>query len=335
MNKERVLLIGHVKKSGTLLIRERAHALILCADGYSIPAIAGILFVREETIRTWVHAFTETRMASIFPKYAGNTNASKLTPEQCTEIKEVLQKEPSDTSLPGAFWSVAHLKQYLSATYGVVYESERSYHHLLAISGLSFKLPEGFDCRRDDVLVKRRMQEIRRSIKRYRDTGYVIFAADECSLCFETEYRRAWIRKGEKTILKVNREKTRQNYFGALNLDSGHHELIPLVWQNTETIVGALRDLSKRYKNKKLCIVWDNARWHRSKDLRALLGPGHEFEHVRLLWLPPYAPDKNPEEHVWRIGKDAVGNQCATTFDEVKRVFETAVTSRTFDYVIQ
>lgn len=333
--KERVLLIGHVRKSGTLLIRQRAHAIVLAADGYAIPAIAGILFVQVKTVRTWLRAFDDTRISSIFPRYAGNTNASKLTAEQLTEIRDVLRKPPSDTAIPASFWSVAQLKQYLNATYGVVYESDRSYHHLLAVSNLSFKLPEGFDRRRNEALVIRRMQEIRREIKRYRAQGYVIFAADECSLSFETEYRRAWIRKGEKTLLKVSRDKRRQNYFGALNLDTHRHELVPLDWQNTETITQALRELSTRHQGQKLCIVWDNARWHRAKDLRALLGKGKEFAHIRLVWMPPYAPDHNPEEHVWKIGKEAVGNQCAATFDEVRNVFERAVTSRDFDYTIR
>lgn len=332
---ERTLLIGHVKKSGTLLIRQRAHAVILAADGYSASAIASILFVQEKTVRAWVRAFEDARVSSIFPRYTGNTNASKLTTEQLAEIKDVLKKPPADTALPTAFWSVVHLKKYLSATYGVVYESDRSYHHLLAISNLSFKLPEGFDRRRDEALVVRRMREIRLDITRYRGLGYTVFAADECSLSFETEYHRAWIRKGERTLLKVNRDKQRQNYFGALNLDTHRHELIPLDWQNTETIIGALEELSKRYPDQKFCIVWDNARWHRAKDLRALLGTGKQFAHIRFLWMPPYAPDHNPEEHVWKIGKEAVGNQCTATFDEVKTMFETAVTSRTFDYTIR
>lgn len=333
--KERALLISHVKKSGTLLIRQRAHAVILATDGYSVPEIAGILFVQEKTVRAWMRTFADERVSSIFPRYTGNTNASKLTREQLAEIKKVLKKPPSDTALPAAFWSVAHIRKYLSATYGVVYESDRSYHHLLAVSDLSFKLPEGFDRRRNEELVKRRMREIRRDVERYRGLGYTIFAADECSLSFETEYHRAWIRKGEKTLLKVNRDKRRQNYFGALNLDTHRHELVPLDWQNTQTIIGALEELSQRYLNHKLCVVWDNARWHRAKDLRALLGTGKKFAHIQLLWMPPYAPDHNPEEHVWKIGKEAVGNQCATTFDEVTTLFEAAVTSRTFDYTIR
>src|SRR3990167_10838217 len=95
--------------------------------------------------------------------------------------------------------------------------------------------------------------------------------------------------------------------------DTTKHSLIPLDWQDTKNITEALRELKRRYEGEKLCIIWDNARWHRSKDLRVLLGEGHEFENIHFVWLPPYAPDENPEEHVWKIGKDAVGNVVTKT----------------------
>lgn len=332
--KERDILIGHYKKCGTLLIRQRSHAALLSAGGHSIPKIAAILFADEGTVRDWIKDFNEQGIASVFPAYIHNDHASKCTEEQRKEIQKTLKKKPSVTTLPTAFWSVARLKQYLKATYGIVYESKRSYHHLLTISGYSFKLPQGFDKRRDEKKTQRRMRELRGEIKEYRQKGYIPFAADECSLYFETEYRRAWLKRGEKTLLKVNREKIRQNYFGALNLDSGKHELVRLDWQDTENMIHALRALTKRYRGTKLCIIWDNAKWHRSKELRSHLGKGKEFEHLHFLWLPPYSPDENPEEHVWKIGKEAVGNQCAETFDELKRIFESAVTHRKFDYTI-
>lgn len=326
------ILVGHYQKSGTRLIRDRAHAVILSMQGKSIPAIAEILIRNENTVRGWVSAFEKTRIASIFPVYGGNGNAAKLTPEQKKEIQETLQRPPEDQGLPAGFWSVSRLKEYLSASYGVVYESDRSYHHLLAIGNLSFKLPEGFDKRRDDALVARRMRELQGEIKDLRTKGYLIFAADECSLCFETEFRRAWIKKGEKTIVRVNRKKDRQNWFGALNLGSGKEELIPLDWQDTENIIRAVRELMRRYPGKKIALIWDNAKWHRGKGLRALLGKEKEFENIRLVWLPPYAPDENPQEHVWNLAKEAVANQCVATFEELKTLFKEKISGKIFHY---
>jgi len=326
------VLVGHYQKSGTRLIRDRAHAVTPAMQGRSVPDIAAILVRDKNTVRDWMKAFEKTRVSSIFPAYAGNENAAKLTGEQRKEIQETLQRPPEDKGLPAGFWSVSRIKEYLSASYGVVYESDRSYHHVLAIGNLSFKLPEGFDKRRDDALVEKRMVEIQREIDSFRRAGHIIFAADECSLCFETEFRRAWIKKGEKTVLRVNRKKDRQHYFGALNLDDGTEELILLDWQDTENIVGALRELVKRYPKKKLALVWDNAKWHRGKELRKLLG--RELKDIRLVWLPPYAPDQNPQEKVWKTAKEATANQCVATFDELTMLFQKKISGKKFDYAM-
>ena len=326
--KELKLLGEHRRNSGTLLIRDRCHAVLLNQKGYSAIQITDILDRDRAIVEKWLTDFNEERVASVFPRYLNNSNSSKLTKEQREEIKETLKKP---NSLPSAFWSVPKLKEYITAKYGVVYESDRSYHHLFEISSYSFKLPEGFNKRRDEDLVKTRMLEIKRKIKKLEDT-HEIFFADECSLHFATEYRKAWLPKNQKTILQVNTSLERQNYFGAWNMTSHKEELIPLVWQNTETIIGALQELQKRYPNKLLCIIWDNAGWHRSKELRSHLGTGNQFENITLLWLPPYAPDKNPQEHIWKYGKGATKNQSPSTFKELKTLFQNSIANKIFDY---
>lgn len=334
VKEEDTLLEEHYKKCETLLIRSRAHAILLSSDGHHIPAIARILRSDEQTVRTWIEAFHDERFGSIFPKYTANTNAAKLTIRQRTEIQETLRSPPSGVGLPGSFWSVKTMKSYLSAHYGVVYDSDRSYHHLFAVNQFSFKLPEGFDRRRDDIFVATRMKEAKQEIKQLQTDGYIPFAADECSLAWETTFRKAWLTKGEKTIIRMNREKKRRHYFGALNLLSHQHELIQLDWQNAENIIHALRELTKRYPEQKISILWDNARWHRAKKIRELLGDGHEFSHIRFVWMPPYAPDENPEEHVWKVGKEATANQCTSTFDEMASIFESAIQGKKFAYQI-
>lgn len=329
---EQELLWDHKRKSGTELVRTRAHAVLLNSKGYKTIEISEILGIDENTVRRTLFSFEKERVASIFPKYKGNTNASRLTKEQKEEIQKTLESPPKSNGLPSVFWSVKKLKQYIKAEYGVIYESDRSYHHLFSVSGLSFKLPEGFDKRRDDKLVKERMLEIQGEIEKLKKKEYEVFFADECSLCFETELRRAWIKRGEKTIIRVNRDKIRQHYFGAWNICSKKETLIRLDWQNTENISNALRELTKRYKGKNLAIIWDNAKWHRSKELRSLLGKNKEFGHIRLVWMPPYAPNENPQEHIWNVGKDAVKNNATDTFEGLKTVFEKSIRGEIFDY---
>jgi len=329
------ILESHYKKSQSQLIKERAHANLLSGDGYPAPEIAKILRRDEDTVRDWLNSFVSIRIASIFHEYDDNTNASKLTKEQKEEIKNTLNKPPSDVLIPKEFWSLPTLKEYVSARFGVVYESERSYHYLLEYAGLSWKLPNAFDSRRNDEFVRQRMLEIQREIKRLgNDENTVVLSADESRINWETETRRAWLRKGEKTVLKVTRDKTGQNYFGAWNHKSKQSHLVPLIWQNQKTIIEALTEITRLYPNKNIVIVWDNARWHKGKELRKQLRKGKPLQNIHLINYPPYAPDMNPQEHIWKHGKEMISNQTFATFDELKKKFESSIKSKMFDYKI-
>jgi transposase len=333
--KEKQILKEHYKKSGCSLIRERAHALLLANQGRTAKDIALILMKKEGTIRQWLNDFNQGGVSTIFHKYEGNTNASKLTLKQRQEIKAVLKNPPSEQDLPKQFWSVPAIKEYIKAEFGVVYESDRSYHYLLKFNGLSFKLPTPFDFKRNTDQINQKLEEIHYELPKYlKDDDWEVLAADEARITWETEIRRAWLKQNEKTIIKVHRSNEHQNYFGVLNLKSQKAHVIRLDWQDTDEIIKALEILSKKYPYRKICLVWDNAGWHKSKQLREQLGKGKPLEHIYLLNLPPYAPDVNPQEHVWKFGKDMLANYTLNSFEETRLLFENSIQDKSFDYKI-
>lgn len=102
--------------------------------------------------------------------------------------------------------------------------------------------------------------------------------------------------------------------------------------QNTEQTIFALDRLQRAYPGKKIAIVWDNAGWHKSKELREWFDTGRQFEEVTLIQLPPYAPDRNPTEHVWNQAKGAIANIQRETADHTYSAFESFVNNGTFKY---
>ena len=330
--KEQKTLKDHYRHSQTALIRERAHAVLLSAAGHTAPKIAEILFRDTDAVYRWIASFQETRIASIFPGYADNQNAAKLSKEQKEEVKQTLAKP---NGLPASFWTLPKFKEYVKGEFNIVYESERSYHYLLEYCGYSFKLPSPFDKRRNDNVAQARLAEIHKELKKYsQNDDWVILAADEVIVSFVTELRRAWLKRGEKTVIKINREKINQSYFGALNLDTSKAHTIRLDWQNQIEISKALVKLTKLYPDKRICIIWDNAKWHKGNELRKLLGKGQPLERIHLINFPPYSPDCNPQELVWKFGKEHVANTVPDSFDTLLKTFEQGIARKTFNYAI-
>ena len=63
---------------------------------------------------------------------------------------------------------------------------------------------------------------------------------------------------------------------------------------------GFLKELLRRKKHgRKMVVVLDNARWHHARLIRPWL---RKHRHaIKLEFLPPYSPDLNPIERVWKL----------------------------------
>lgn len=327
------VLKKYFKTSPISLIRHKAQAVIMFTSGLELNQISHFLFKTCRTINRWINDFSNRRLASLFCGHLANENAKKLTKAQKLEIKAALKQPPTEYGLPKDFWDVPQLKSYLQAKFDIIFESERSYHFLLKFCDLSFKNPDTFSIRRNDDLIKTRMIEIRKEIKPYlQDPEWEVFAVDETRMVLEALTRKAWLRKGERTIIKVQQNTEFQNYFGALNQKSFKCNVYDLDWQNQEEILKALGKLLTEYPNKKLCLVWDNAAFHKGKLIREALKKGNLLEKVHLINLPPYAPDFNPIEHVWNTVKSNLSNKQFDSFETTKKIFMDEINKRTFNY---
>ena len=334
-NTEKRILKDYFRTTTVELIRLKAQAILLKSKLMKSEDIADVLDRDKRTIRRWVHDFHEIRLASIFSGQIHNENANKLTRTQKEEIKQVLSQSPHEHGLPKDFWDVPQLKQYIWTRFDVVYESERAYHFLLEFGNLSFKQPDRFNIKRNEKQIEERMEEIYGEIvPLLEDPAWEIFCSDEMRMQLEAITRRAWLKKGKKTVLKVERSKDYQNYMGFLNQRTFQCHVFEIVWGKSDEIIRATGELLKQYPDKKICIIWDNATCHKGKLMQQALSAGGILERVHLIALPPYAPDCNPIEHVWNTTKGELSNHQDKTFEETKRKFMNLTHNQFFHYQI-
>jgi len=68
----------------------------------------------------------------------------------------------------------------------------------------------------------------------------------------------------------------------------------------TETFLDFLGQLlRRRKKGRKMVIKLDNARWHYAKAIQPWIGRDRRY--LRLDFLPPYSPELNCIERVWKL----------------------------------
>ena len=213
------------------------------------------------------------------------------------------------------------------------HQSDSSHRLLLRLCGLSLELPDPFDGHRDEKAVTRRMAEVKTQVKALLDAGWEVCTADEVRLEHEAETRRMWLPKGQRTKLSVDRKKTSQSFFGALPPTSKKVKLYPIEGnRNTEQTILAPDLLQRETEAEKIAVVLDNARSHHARALTGLHEPGQLLERITTIFLPPYAPDHNPVEHVRNTAKNNTATIQHETPEETLDASAPHVTGRAFDY---
>ena len=102
------MLITHSKQGANDLTRCRALAILMNAAGQSCSGIAAVVDYHVTTVRSWLRSFECSRVSRIFPHYAANQNAAKLTRAQKEEIARTLH---TPDSLPAALWTLPRLTE--------------------------------------------------------------------------------------------------------------------------------------------------------------------------------------------------------------------------------
>ena len=332
--EETAVLIRWKKRSDNhVLVRMKAEAVLYASEGVSISIIAKMVERTERTVQEWLAEWRATRMCSVLTGHAGNQNAAKLTRDQKQELKKILAQPPSQTGIHAEFWDVPAMREVVKIMFDVEYQADSSYQLLLRLCGLSLELPDPFDEHRNEKAITRRMAEVKAQVKSLLDQGWEVYTADEVRLEHEAETRRMWLPKGQRTKLYVDRKKTSQSFFGALSLTSKKVKLYPIEGnQNTEQTILALDRLQRETETGKTAVVPDNARFHHAKMLAGLYEPGRLLERITPVFLPPYAPDHNPVEHVRNAARSNIANIQRETPEETFGAFASYVTGRAFDY---
>jgi transposase len=133
---------------------------------------------------------------------------------------------------------------------------------------------------------------------------------------YSTTVTYGWIEKGTDVELPAQTGRKRVNLNGALDADS--HEII--VSEHETLDAHAFIALMERLEainemGEVIYIVLDNARYYKNIDVKTYV----ETSRIQLLFLPPYSPNLNLIERVWKFLKQKLlYNRYFETFDQFR-----------------
>lgn len=159
-----------------------------------------------------------------------------------------------------------------------------------------------------------------------KDPDIQLWCEDEVHFQRHSSLTRMWAPKGQQPRVLSASTRPKIGYFGALDLKTGR--LLPQEASrcNAETFGDFVRPMLQGTRGK-LSLILDNAAWHRARELKDLLFRNRQ--RLARLFLPPYSPELNPIERVWRITRRQVThNRYFESTDQLRTALTSSFTKR-------
>jgi len=256
-----------------------------------------------------------------------------LTRGQRTQIAKMLKEAtPREFGFEEKFWSTAILGWLIMEQYGVRYKSKTPLYLLFKEAKFTFHKPSGKYHKRNQAEVDSWIATMKPVIQSaYDDENTVILAADEMILSTQTTFQKIWLPCGEFPKIDISNKRARRCIYGFLDIKTGREHAFKTEKINSEETCKILDQIGHIYKNKKILLVWDGAPWHHSSMIKEFLTTT-KFT-FQLFRFPPYAPDENPQEHVWKAGRSNVThNEFIENIDKASDKFVQYLNDTNFNY---
>ena len=132
----------------------------------------------------------------------------------------------------------------------------------------------------------------------------VILALDQMSAYLQATTTHVWSPVGQTPLVWVTPQRDCVHFYGALDVITGQEIALSLPRLDAEHTVHFLEHIVRCLPGRRILLLWDRAPWH--KGAARLFIEAHPD--LEMVYFPPGCPDLNPQEHVWKQTRDAVGH---------------------------
>lgn len=134
---------------------------------------------------------------------------------------------------------------------------------------------------------------------------------DEAGLGRINKPKYCWCEKGTRPSMPCHHIKEFRYAYGAVEPLTGESCFVVMPYCNTDCMNLFLNELSNTFPRDKIILVCDGAAWHKSGSLKIP-------ENIELIFIPPYTPEMNPIEQIWKeIRKIGFKNEVFQTLQKV------------------
>jgi transposase len=289
----------------------RMRAVRSVQEGESPEVVARSLRITTRAMYRWLATYRQGGWGALKAKpLAGRP--PKLNAQAMQWIyNTVTQKNPLQMKFQFALWTREMVAQLIKKKYGIKLAAN-SVGRLLAQMGITCQKPLQRAIEQDEALVQKWLKaEYPRIKKMAQMQGADIYFGDAAHVRSDHHAGRTWGKKGETPVVLSTGSRHGMSLISAITSKGQMRFMIKEKGGvNSEVFIEFLKRLLAGVK-RPIYLIVDRGPAHISKKTREFVKTlGDNF---KLFYLPPYAPDRNPDELVWKhLKADTTGRMVAT-----------------------
>lgn len=293
-------------------------AIELCKEGRPVNDIAHFFGVHRGSVSRWITVFKREGKKALKRRAApGPTH--KLAETEMMQVVKLLCTDAMEHGFETPLWTCKRLQQLIQKQTG------KSLHvsnimRWLKQWGFTNQKPERQATQRDNTAVARWLKEEWPKIQAHqRRWQAMLYFQDESGVSLTAVLGKTWAPKGKTPLVKVTGNR------GGLCVTSAISPAGKMIFRiekskiNAEKHVEFLEQILNHHPNRKIIVIEDRAPVHRAKKVDNFIS--QHKKRFALYRLPSYAPDLNPDEHVWEYLKaHKLKTHQAQTTKELKKL---------------
>jgi transposase len=288
---ERAALRSQHRQEKNRRVGDRIKAILLSDKGWSYRQIAEVLLLDEQTVSRHVDEYRDSKKLTI----ESGGSESRLDEVQTTLLSAHLERV--------TYLNVGEICDYVRIAYRVSY-SFKGMTSWMHNHGFSYKKPKG-------TPAKANLEKQEAFIREYEDLMNSTFEdepilfGDGVHPTMSTKITYGWIKTGTDKLIATTASRTRLNIMGSLNLETmeviaSEHKTL-----DSDAMQAHFKGLRQHYAQApKIHLILDNGSYNKSFETKEA---AKEYGIV-LHYLPPYSPNLNPIERLWKVMNEKARN---------------------------
>ena len=293
--------------------------------GEPVALVARVHGVPTRTVFRWLSWVDEKGMAGLRDDVRSG-RPSKLTPEVMLWLYNAITGgNPRQFYLGFALWSLAIVRSLL-IDFKNIEVNKSTVSRLMKKMGLSPQVPLYRSYRQSpqkvNYYLKRRYPKVSQWARK---NGAVIFFADESRVRADGHHGTTWAPIGETPVIADSGDRFGLNMISAVSAQGQMFFDCFEGMMESQRFIEFLKSL-RESAGTSIVVIVDGGSYHKSKAVKEFLKEEGASLGIRLVLLPPYSPELNPDEQVWNHAKRRLGrmslNSKGELRDAVKKVLE-------------